>query len=175
MDEQPTQSRPGPSKILWLLLALAVLLMWWYFRPKHDEGAGAAQEISDRASAATDPDDVLVDLKDNATPDTIAAIERDLGIDLVLVSNESYDERFYRAHVDPARRDAVIDALSKRAEVEIAEPDAEYMLSPSETFVAPDVTQWEGFPNDPKYKFQWHMRQIGMPEAWKLADGNGVV
>ena len=36
-------------------------------------------------------------------------------------------------------------------------------------------TQWAGFPNDPLYKKQWHMRQIGMPEAWKLADGNGVI
>jgi serine protease len=33
----------------------------------------------------------------------------------------------------------------------------------------------EGYPNDPQYKFQWHMRQIGMPEAWKLADGNEVI
>src|SRR4051812_29158833 len=33
----------------------------------------------------------------------------------------------------------------------------------------------EGFPDDPQYKFQWHLKQIGMPEAWKLADGNGVI
>ena len=39
------------------------------------------------------------------------------------------------------------------------------MLTPSD----------EGYPNDPQYKFQWHLRQIGMPEAWKLADGNGVI
>ncbi|HEX5062389.1 MAG TPA: S8 family serine peptidase [Kofleriaceae bacterium] len=174
-DEQQTSERPGPSKILWLLLALAIVLMWWYFRPRHDEGAGAAQEMSDQASAATDPDDILVDLKDNATPQQVAAIERDLGIDLVLVSDQSKDEQFYRAHVDPARRDAIIDALSKRSEVEIAEPDATVSLSPGEETVAPIVPTWEGFPNDPQYKFQWHMRQIGMPEAWKLADGNGVI
>ena len=41
--------------------------------------------------------------------------------------------------------------------------------------VAPDDVQHEGFPNDPQYKFQWHLKQIGMPEAWKLADGNGVI
>jgi serine protease len=174
-DEQQVPQRPGPSKVLWLLLALAIVLLWWYFRPKHDPGTTAAQEMSDRASAATDPDDVLVDLADDASPATIAAIERDLGIDLVLVSDESYDERFYRAHVDPARRDAILAALAKRPEVEIAEPDAEVSLSPSELAVAPRVPAWEGFPNDPQYKFQWHMRQIGMPQAWKLADGNGVV
>ncbi|HEY5925459.1 MAG TPA: S8 family serine peptidase [Kofleriaceae bacterium] len=176
MDEQQEPQRPGPSKILWLLLALAIVLMWWYFRPKHDPGTTAAQEMSDRATSATDPDDVLVDLKDNASPATIAAIERDLGIDLVLVSDQSEDERFYRAHVDPARRDAIIAALELRPEVEIAEPDAEFALSPTDaTYEAPAQTSWEGFPNDPQYKFQWHMRQIGMPEAWKLADGNGVI
>jgi serine protease len=175
MDEQQQAQRPGPSKVLWLLLALAIVLMWWYFRPHHDPGAGVAQEMSDAATAATDPDDVLVDLKDDASPATIAAIERDLGIALVLVSDESYNERFYRAHVDPARRDAILAALSQRPEVEIAEPDAEYSLSPSEVIEAPATTTWEGFPNDPQYKFQWHMRQIKMPEAWKLADGKGVI
>jgi serine protease len=176
MTDEQAPERPGPAKVLWLLLAIAIVLMWWFLRPKHDPGAGVAQEMSDRASASTDPDDILVDLKDNASAATIAAIERDLGIDLVLVSAQSADEQFYRAHVDPARRDAILAALEQRPEVEIAEPDAEVFLSPSESFVAPDVKPtWEGFPNDPQYKFQWHMRQIRMPDAWKLADGNGVV
>ena len=175
MDEQQQAHRPGPSKVLWLLLAIAIVLMWWYLRPKHDPGADAAQEMSDHASAATDPDDILVDLKDDASPQTIAAIERDLGIDLVLVSDQSEDEKFFRAHVDPAQRDAILAALSARPEVEIAEPDSHVQLSPGEAHAAPVVPTWEGFPNDPQYKFQWHMRQIGMPEAWKLADGNGVI
>jgi serine protease len=125
--------------------------------------------------AATDPDDILIDLKDNATPAMVAAIERDLGITLTLVSDQSADEQFYRAHVDPSRRDLVLAALSARPEVEIAEPDAEYSLLPGESItVATDQIMWEGFPNDPLYPKQWHMRQIGMPQAWKLADGNGI-
>jgi serine protease len=176
MDEQQAAQRKGPSKVLWILLAIAIVLMWWYFRPSHDPGAGAAQEMSDQATAATDPDDILVDLKDNASPATIAAIERDLGIDLVLVSDQAADEKFFRAHVDPARRDAILVALEQRSEVEIAEPDAVFSLSPTEMVRAPaHEPTWKDFPNDPQYKFQWHMRQIGMPEAWKLADGNGVV
>src|ERR1041384_105221 len=50
------------------------------------------------------------------------------------------------------------------------------MLSPVEALVrAPLAPAHEGFPNDPQYKFQWHLDQIGMKEAWKLADGNGVI
>ena len=30
-------------------------------------------------------------------------------------------------------------------------------------------------PNDPKFKFQWHLDQIRMPEAWTRNQGDGVV
>ena len=31
------------------------------------------------------------------------------------------------------------------------------------------------FPNDACYKYQWHMRQLGMPDAWKRGNGKGVI
>ena len=31
------------------------------------------------------------------------------------------------------------------------------------------------FPNDACFKYQWHLRQIGMPDAWKRGNGKGVV
>jgi serine protease len=179
MQENAKRKR---TNFFWLLVLAAVVLVWWFFRPS---GAGTStfdgatpQEIeADRAAAVydADPDDILVDLADDSDDDTIAAIERDLGIDLILVSDQSYDERFYRAHVDAARRDQILAALSARTDVEVAEPDAQFSLSPADAVRAPEQPTWEGFPNDPKYKFQWHMDQIHMPEAWKLADGNGVV
>ncbi len=176
MDEQQ-EAKKGSSKILWLLVALMIVMVWWFFRPHHDPGAGAAQEQADASSAQTDPDDILVDLKDDASPQTIAAIERDLGIQLVLVDDTAKSTKLYRAHVDPARADEIIDRLSARPEVEIAEPDSYAMLSPidAEPVLATDGPTSPGFPNDPLYKKQWHLRQIGMPEAWKLADGNGVI
>ncbi len=164
------------SKILWSLVGAATLVTAYVHRTELDPGAGLAQEQQDLATAATDPDDILIDLKDNASAQTIAAIERDLGIDLVLVSDQSADEQFYRAHVEPSRRDAILAALEARPEVEIAEPDAQYSLFPGESVsVTLDQITEKGFPNDPLYVKQWHMRQIGMPEAWKLADGNGVI
>src|SRR5207248_2405847 len=30
-------------------------------------------------------------------------------------------------------------------------------------------------PNDPCFRYQWHLRQVGMPEAWKLGQGKGVI
>ncbi len=163
------------SKFLWSLVGVATAVTAYVHRTELDPGVGALEEAADAALAATDPDDILIDLKDNATPATIAAIERDLGITLTLVSDQSADEQFYRAHVDPSRRDLLIAALSARPEVEIAEPDAEYSLLPGESItVSAEQIMQPGFPNDPLYGKQWHMRQIGMPEAWKLADGNGI-
>src|SRR5262249_17710685 len=67
-------------------------------------------------------------------------------------------------------------------DVEAAEPDAMYQLidnvggaSATQAVPPPDDPQWKGYPNDPQYKYQWHLVQIGMPEAWKLADGDGVI
>ena len=174
MDDQ--QPKHGPGKLLWLLVLVAIVVMWWYFRP--DTSHKVAQTDETDALAAVDPADVLVDLRDDATPEQIAAIDRDLGIDLQLAdqSGEAAETKLYRAHVDPSREADVIAALSHRSEVESAEPDSFMGIDPSEAMDAPAIEALhEGFPNDPLYPKQWHLRQIGMPEAWKLADGNGVI
>lgn len=164
------------GNLLWLLVLVAVVVAWWYLTPSGTTGATQAQIEADRAAMLdTDPDDILVDLRDDASDADVAEIERRFGIDLVLVSDQSLDERFYRAHVPPHRRDALIAELSKHPEVELAEPDAVVYLDPKAMVKAPADTKWKGFPNDPKYKFQWHMDQIKMPAAWKLADGKDVI
>jgi serine protease len=179
MDNQ-SQKR-GLSRALWLLVIIAIVCLWWFLRPSGDHSTATldakGQPVATAAEAATaDPDDILVDLTDHASAAQVAAIERDLGIDLVLVSDQSADEQFYRAHVDAARRDAVLAALAARPEVEIAEPDAQYALI-DEVDPTPALIEatHEGYPNDPLYTHQWHLRQIDMPEAWKLADGGGVI
>ncbi len=31
------------------------------------------------------------------------------------------------------------------------------------------------FPSDPCYRYQWHLRQVGLPDAWKLGQGADVI
>src|ERR1043165_7377215 len=191
MDEQQPK-RGGLGRLLWFFVILAVVVLWWYLRPDADPGASATAQAADAYMAPTDPDDILVDLRDDATPEMIAAIERDIGVKLTLPDDFAAETKLYRAHVDPAQRDAIIAQLAKRPEVEIAEPDFEVMVSPEDEmqFRAPEVPgqtagrlgsvtrgvrDHEGFPNDPKYKFQWHLDQIGMPKAWQLAAGNAAL
>ncbi len=176
MDEQEPK-RGGVGRLLWVLVIVAIIVVWWYLKPKQDNHT-LASEAADRAAALTEPDEILVDLKDDVTPDQIATLQRELGIELTLVDDTAKESELFRAKVDPAKRDALIAELAKRPEVEIAEPDAQIQLSPDEMAVREvlDVAPSEpGYPNDPQYKYQWHLRQIGMPEAWKLADGNGTI
>jgi serine protease len=175
MDEQ--QPKRGGGRYLWLFVLLAIVVLWWYFRPEGDPGTALQAQREDAAAALTDPDDILVDLVDDASPDTIAALERSVGIQLALVDDTAAATKLYRAHVAPARRDAILAQLAHRPEVEIAEPDAQIALSPAELEVRAPLPgpATPGFPNDPQYKYQWHLDQIGMPKAWKLADGNGVI
>ncbi len=182
----------GRRNWVWLLVLIAVAVVWWVWKPPADNGRVADGADTAAALAEGDPDDVLVDLRDELSDAEVADVERRYGIDLQLVSAQSHDEQFYRAHVDPARRDALLNELARDGRVETAEPDAVYSLIETElapvdpsplapvelaplALVPAEGPLRAGYPNDPQYKYQWHMRQIGMPEAWKLAQGEGVI
>src|SRR3954469_3104470 len=159
MDEQQAK-RGGPSRFLWILVLLAVVVLWWYFRPESHHVVSQVDEAAEAATAPIEPDEILVDLRDDATPATIASIERDAGIQLALVDDTAAATKLYRARVDPDRREAVLRQLQARPEVEIAEPDFQMQLSPFD-FLPPAVVsdakrapgpEDEGFPNDPLYK-----------------------
>ena len=168
---EETQTKRGSNfgKLLWVLVLIAVVLLWWHFRNKPgadgvSEGDLAAEQVDRMAAADTDPDDILVDLKDDVTAEERAAIEAAAGITLVLVDDTALGHKLYRAHVDPAKRDAIIALLQQNPHVEIAEPDSYMMLSPLDmqpiSVASPETTTEPGFPNDPLYKKQWHLRQI---------------
>src|SRR5258707_15806370 len=106
MEEQA--KRGGPGRMLWILVLLAIVVLWWYFRPEGHPGATRAVEQADAYLAPTEPDEILVDLRDDATPAMIAAIEREVGVRLALVDATAAATKLYRAHVDPARRDAIL-------------------------------------------------------------------
>ena len=179
MDESSAKKRKR-GNLLWLLVLLAVAFAWWFTRSTPTTGVSAAEEAADRlaATAALDVDDILVDLRDSVSDADVADLERSLGIDLRLVSDESLDERFYRAHVRADRQADLLRALNAHGDVEIAEADSYMHIPVGEThlrFAPTAEDQRRGFPNDPLYSKQWHMKQINMPAAWKLADGEGVI
>ncbi len=165
------------SSLIWILVLLVVVVAWFFFNSDDNSNVDRHRIEADRAAQQdADPDDILVDFADDITDERVAAIGRQLQLRFELVSIHAQDERFYRAHVAAYRRDPVLAKLSVLTDVEIAEPDALAFASPVDPvlFGSGGEPNWAGFPNDPQYKYQWHLEQIKMPKAWKLADGAGV-
>jgi serine protease len=164
--------------LFWLFVILMVAVVWWIWRPPSESSHHTA--AADDTSAY--PGRIVVDFQDGVSEARVAQVGAQVGIDLQLVSKQSLDERMYRAEVPADRLDAVLAALSALPDVEVAEADSVVQIidgvgTLAEVSPKPGDAddKWAGFPNDPDYKYQWHLQQIGMPEAWKKADGKGVI
>lgn len=128
---------------------------------------------------------LVVDFRDDVTAEMLAAnpyIEQP-------VSRYSAVDRLYRIHFASAeearraaqslRHDPSVETVDYEVRASIPEPPNEIFRSPpsagAECMTNGDQTQVRGFPNDPCYRYQWHLRQLRLPEAWKLGQGRGVV
>ena len=102
---------------------------------------------------------LAVDLRDGATLEDLAAIEQILGADLYWTHPLSIDEALAQGHVPDLA--AAVALLENHPNVEVAEPVIEQTML--------------GYPNDPLYEKQWHLREMGAPEGWaNTPRGRGV-
>ena len=126
-------------------------------------------------------------LPDDVSPETLA----NNGFAEIPISDYSAKDRLYR--IDFATADEAAAAKAKLAH----DPSVESVDFESFASIPPDEEAQEerptrgdrldggrvpggaaaggAFPNDACYKYQWHLRQIGMPDAWKRGNGKGVV
>jgi serine protease len=178
---------------LLLVLTAAVVRFAWTAGPGTSSGSTdpVAADLSDDEAAEASDFDLLVDFRDDVSEATLAAtpwLEEPL-------SDLSKVDGLYRIEfdsADDARRAAL--ELRRNPAVESVDWDAPATLPPDEMFDAqaagpPSVaceggssdegdsaeTEHKGFPDDPCYKYQWHLRQVGLPAAWKMGQGEGVV
>jgi serine protease len=145
-----------------LALAIAAAPTVWTWLPL---AAPPLSEVAGVAPAAgadeVVPGELIVDLRDDATPEQIAALEQEYSIDLEDNSAPGRAARLMRATVDPAQAQALLNRLATEAEVEA---------------VAPERLATAFFkPNDPRYAEQWNLKRIGMERAWDVTKGKGVV
>ena len=163
-----THARIFSSFALFTMIAIG-----WNYWPASDSFSPPAP-----GQLGADPDDIVVDFQDDIDPTTIDTLEAELKIDLRAVSSQSHEEKLYRASVPSARQAAILKFLSQRKDVEVAEPDSVFSLTLPGPAVRSGVEHqpnWRGYPNDPQYKYQWHLNQISTPAAWKLADAKDIV
>ena len=137
-------------------------------------------------AAGADSTRLIVDFRDDVSAETLA----NNGLTEIPISDYSRTDRMYRVEFSSAAEAAAALArLSHDPSVENADYESFAAIPPGEDaqeLAAPlDGGGMEAecgagapgssFPNDACYKYQWHMRQLGMPDAWKRGNGKGVI
>jgi serine protease len=150
--------------------------------------APSATDVADERTAAMAEGNMalIVDYRDDVTDADLAATPEDEKP----ISRWSSVDRVYRVQfsstADAAR---ALSRLGNDPRIESVDWDAQASIPPDEAgqeFAATDdksmqavcgkaLTEHAGFPSDPCYRYQWHLHQVGLPDAWKLGQGAGVV
>ena len=167
-----------------ILLGLTGITAWsWRGVVPHPGGSPPADEIlaAERAS----PNTLIVDFRDDITAQELAA----RGLLEEPVSRFSATDRMYRIRFrTPQDAENAARRLRSDPMVESVDHDAPVSLFPEDwtptgpPVDAPECANYDrsgeagtGFPNDPCFRYQWHLRQVGLPAAWKLGQGRDVV
>ncbi|MBI2263910.1 MAG: S8 family serine peptidase [Armatimonadetes bacterium] len=135
-----------------IFLFILSILIWQSVGPLFaDSGVSAAARV---------PGEILVDLRDSATEDDVRELQNRYGIELRFNSPLSERQRLYLVSLPDSRVSEMVSLLSSDPLVEAAEPEYLYTAF--------------SLPNDPLYKYQWHMHQINVAQAWRFSKGEGV-
>lgn len=189
-----TKSRLVPLVVL--LGACVGAHLMWRGSASRDSAAKPDTTLADGAEAAGwatahDETTLVVDYRDDVSDADLAAtpeVEEP-------VSRWSSVDRVYRVHFgSPAAAAAAAHRLAGDPRVESVSWDAQASIPPdeeSQEIAAPNDKSMQaecaprsrdgagaahaGFPSDPCYRYQWHLNQIGLPAAWKLGQGEGVI
>jgi serine protease len=162
-------------------LAIAVLLLLWLWATRGSDTppAGPATTESPLLGPTVLSDQILVDLDNDATPEQVRQLEKRYRLRLRPNSRFSAAEQLFRSPLNKRDLAALLRQLRSEPAVERAELDAIVSIPPLEAeasrFSGEDSPGKKTFPNDPKYKYQWHLDQIQMPRVWPKADGRGVI
>ena len=166
-----------------LMFVFAVVALWYWRRDNsktlvstHREPAPIAS-LDDEAAAYAIPGELVVDFRDDEPHERIAALGRKLGVTFTPASREEVDvNEIYT--VDSGNSEQLLAELRANPDVEAADFEFTYGLPEDALDVADealpsrdDVTLHKDFPNDPRFKDQWHLQQIHMMDTWKRGAG----
>jgi serine protease len=172
-------------RIILLFALVGIALAWWLRREReqslatHEDPTPIAT-LDDEGEANAIPGELVVDFRDDETPERIATLGRKLGVSFRPASSYTPTDEVYT--VDTGDAEHVLTALRAEPDVEAADFEFVYGL-PEDALSAEDEgivddenpVLHKDFPNDPRFKDQWHLQQIHMMDTWKAAQGDGVV
>jgi len=169
---------------LGVLLLVLLALLYLHYRQRQGGSplaAGALVPYATQRDNSVIDGEVLLDLDDDVNEAELNQLQRRYGLRLRLNSRFSRGPRLYRATVADGRITRLLQRLRVDPSIENAERDTIYGIPPLERGLTPpdavdgtDVNS-PGFPNDPRYRHQWHLDQIGMRRAWPTGQGRGVI
>jgi serine protease len=164
------------------LVVVGGLVAWGWQVPTPVQRSAEAPP-DEAAEVQEDAQTLLVDFKDDVSDQALAAnayVEE-------AVSDYSSVDRLYRLHFPSAEAaERAAESLRHDPTVESVDHDFQMAVPPGELATAAASEDFSecansagaesrGFPNDRCFNYQWHLRQIGLPDAWKLGQGEGVV
>lgn len=163
---------------------LAGTSILWHGPATKDPAQKPPPTSAERAAAASlDPTSLIVDFRDDVSAQALASN----GYTEIPISDYSARDRLYRIDFDSTEEAAAAKArLANDPDVESVDFDSMASIPPDEALVATNGSmeaecqsggqdQRGAFPNDACFHYQWHMRQVGLPDAWKLGEGSDVV
>jgi serine protease len=155
-----------------LLLVGAVLgAAWlWHGPPTRDTTAKAPPAAADQAGAeAVDPAVLVVDFRDDVDDAYLASTPEDERPRLRADPRVESVDWDIAASIPPDEQEQADQAALREAASEQRALLAECAVA------VKDGGDDAAAPSDPCYRYQWHLRQVGMPTAWALAKGEGAV
>ena len=181
---KPETKNGRALRIILLFAVLGFVLAWGLQRREpassHRDATPVAA-LDDESAAYAIPGELVVDFRDDEPHDRIAALGRRLGVTFTPASRSEVDtDEIYTVVSGDAAR--VLAELRANPDVEAADFEFVYGL-PEDALDAEDEAIPAGdnpvlhkdFPNDPRFKDQWHLQQIHVMDTWKAAQGDGVI
>jgi serine protease len=183
--------RKRALRILITFALVGFAAAWLYSRGREatsyvdtHEDAQPIATLDDDSYAETIPGELVVEFKSGESREQIAALGQKLGVQFDPASSYADVDEVYTVDTTDAEH-VLAELRADSADVDAADYQFVYGL-PEDALSADeealpaavdgrvDPTE-KGFPNDPKFKYQWHMDQIHAKDTWKSAQGDGVI
>jgi len=149
------------TKMKKILLPLVITLFISFF-PVLCMGQSSGL-FTDEAKPEYVAGEILIDFKDDVSKSDIEKFKEKYHLNnLELNSQYSAKEELFKANVNEEQMDELISSISRDEYVEYIEPDYLYQA-------------YSTTPDDPLYKYQWHMDQINVRGAWDINTGEDVI
>lgn len=115
--------------------------------------------------------EIVVDFADDVSESYIADLGKKLNVSFAPESDYSSVDKVYVGTYTGDDEAGVLSALNSDSHVEAADPDYIYTI-PEHNLMGEGIAvnngtgSDAGFPNDPLYVSQWHMKQLHLPSNW---------